>query len=465
MTTTLTIAIMLALLAAVAVTLYAYRPTPSERVARRRFAAAGGTILTRAVATAIDLTADLARMTGDELNAHAAELAQRIGAPVDGDDVPALVARATAVVERINAYNSERAQADAARAALTGARAAGATRVPVNQPPTDNRDTGEEDTPELVGPAAVARAIVSDPGFQAFRAHPTGKLTVEVPGEVRALFATANYPSQNTRVPGVQQPNRDTPLTILDLIDRQNISTNTVEWVQEVTAPTGAVEVTEGSAKPESTFSLELKSDSAATIAHWVNITRQALEDETQLQGYVQGRLTFGLFKRLNGQVLNGNGTAPNLRGILQTSGIGAYVSAAGESPVIAIRKAKTVAALSEYAPDAVVLNPTDWEAVELDTDDQGAFRVVTSVATGGTPRLWGLAVVETTNITAATFLVGAFREGATLWERTGVNIYITDSHASNFTSNILTLLVEMRAALSVWRPKAFVKGTLTPAA
>jgi hypothetical protein len=36
----------------------------------------------------------------------------------------------------------------------------------------------------------------------------------------------------------------------------------------------------------------------------------------------------------------------------------------------------------------------------------------------------------------------------------------MTDSHASNFTSNILTILAEMRAALTVWRPAVFCKIT-----
>jgi HK97 family phage major capsid protein len=133
----------------------------------------------------------------------------------------------------------------------------------------------------------------------------------------------------------------------------------------------------------------------------------------------------------------------------------------------VSIRKAKTVAQLSEYDPDAVVVAPIDWEAIELSVDNNGAWRVSPSVSAGASQQVWGLAVVVTTAITGTvfgttggTFLVGSFREGATLWERQSVQLFITDSHASNFTSNILTLLAELRAALSVWRPKAFVKGT-----
>ena len=416
-----------------------------------------------ATAPALDLNLDLTTASGEALMGQRAALMARLAAPQDGDDVTALATRATAVVAAMEAHNARVGAAEQARAALAGMTATGGRTVAGNGGPAgaDSEDRPDARRDEVVN---LGRAFTASAEFRSFAGHGTGRSgTAVIPGEVRALFATANFPSQPTRVPGIQTPNVDTPLTILDLVDRQGITSNVVEWVQEDTVPGGAAEVAEGGVKPESSWAVSLQTTVAATIAHWVNITRQALSDEAQIQGYINGRLTYGLLKRLNAQLLNGNGTAPNLRGILNTSGIGAYVSPAAEDPLISIRKARTVAELSEYAPDAVVLHPTDWQKVELSTDTTGAFKAVTQVGDGLAPRVWGLRVVVTTNIAAATFLVGGFREGATLWEREGVEIYITDSHASNFTSNILTLLAEMRAALSVWRPKAFVKGTLTP--
>ena len=46
------------------------------------------------------------------------------------------------------------------------------------------------------------------------------------------------------------------------------------------------------------------------------------------------------------------------------------------------------------------------------------------------------------------------------VWDRQSATAYMTDSHASNFTSNILTLLLECRMALSLYQPKAVVKVT-----
>lgn len=438
----------------------------SHRIAARR--GVGRTIVTRdnAGAPVLDLELDLTRADATALEGQRVATLARISAPQAGDDLGALASRGQAVATAITAHNAAVAQADSARAAL-GAAGSPVGRVAHVSEAGAGQGGGDADAPakaERLSPGLAFARHADIRAYAAANARGTSA-HVEVPSLTRATFGTDGYPSVPTRVPGIQTPTRDTPLTILDLVDRQSTSTNHIEWVQETAVPGGAAEVAEGGQKPESTWGVELKSEALATIAHYINITRQAVADESQLQGYIEGRLTYGLMKRLNAQVLTGNGTSPNLRGILNTTGIGVYVSAAGEDKLIAIRKARTVAELSEYAPDAVAIHPSDWEDVELSVDDEGRFRAVVSVADGVTPRVWGLTVVVTTNVTVGTSLLGAFREGATLWERSGVDIYITDSHASNFTTNILTMLAELRAGLSVWRPKAFVKITFTPAA
>lgn len=409
---------------------------------------------TRATPT-VDFDLDLSRADERQLTEQRTALLARLQNPEPGDDLTQLSERANAVATAIREHNDRVQAAEAARAALVGGTVAHSSAgADVASGDGEQRRNDE--------PVTLGRAFVQSEAFRSYGG--SGKSgTVVVPGHVRALFSTANSLAAPTRLPGIQgEP--QSPTTILDLVDRQTMTTNVVEWVREDASNDAAAEVAEGQVKPESSYTLSLVTDVAATIAHYVNITRQALADDAQIEGYLNGKLTRGLLKRLNAQILNGDGTSPNLRGILNQPGLGAYVSAAGEQLLIAARKARTVAELSEYAPDAIVVHPIDWETAELDTDSTGRFRVAANVSEGAAPRLWGLTVVVSTNMAQGRFLVGGFREGATLWEREGVEVYITDSHASNFTSNILTMLAEMRAALSVWRPKAFVAGTLTPA-
>lgn len=405
-----------------------------------------------------------------DLAAERDDLLARLSNPGPDDDLDALSTRAQEVVTLITEQNDRAARATAVRTALAAAEPVRSEQR--RQQPHQQGGQGGQGTPAPEQPAAqvrLGRAFTQSDGLAEFRARGgSGTAVIAVPGEVRALITSDTIAQQNLRVPDRPQANRDRALRIADLIDRRPINTDTVEYVREDTVSDSAAEVAEGSVKPEASFTLSVQTDTVRTIAHWVNMTRQSAEDDTTLEGYVEGRLIYGLEKRLEASILDGNGTAPNLRGIMQTSGIGTYTAAASEAAVISIRKAKTVAQLSEYEPDTVAMNPVDWERVELSTDSQGMFRVSPNVLQALTPRVWGLNVVATTVMTGSTgvaggtFLVGSFREGATLWERTGIRVLLTDSHASNFTSNILTLLVEMRAGLSVWRPKAFVKGTFS---
>lgn len=310
---------------------------------------------------------------------------------------------------------------------------------------------------------SIAQRFTAHENMRAFAERGfIGQVSVEFPDvSVRTLIDGSLVGSNGSRNPyvGTIDPTPDRQLRLADLVDRQSTTLSSVPFLIESPNTGAAAEVAEGAAKPEATYTFTEDNVPVRTIAHWVPITRQAAEDNSTLMGYISGRLSYGLELRLDAQILNGNGTAPNIKGILATAGLGTYTPGAAEARIITLRKAITIAQLSEYQPDTAVLHPTDWQGIELDTDTQGSFRVNQNVQNALSPRIWGMSVVVTTAITVATYLVGAFKLGATLWERDGVRLLMSDSHGTNFTANILVLLAEMRAALTVWRPGAFVKG------
>ena len=61
--------------------------------------------------------------------------------------------------------------------------------------------------------------------------------------------------------------------------------------------------------------------------------------------------MAYGLEYREDSQLINGNGTAPNLRGILNRSGIGTYAPGTAEARVISIRKAITTVQVRRVRP------------------------------------------------------------------------------------------------------------------
>lgn len=263
-----------------------------------------------------------------------------------------------------------------------------------------------------------------------------------------------------------------------DVLLNGTTTSDAIIFMRELLFTNAAVEVAEAidttsGTKPESALTFEQATAPVQTVAHWIPITRQTLEDASQLQTYVQDRLVDGLNRRINGELLNGNGTPPNLQGILGTSNV-QNLTSAGEfttSPVNdageanenlnRIRRAKTKVRITGGAsPNFVVLNPADLEQFETLTNGFQQYLMGNPASGSSIPTLWGLRVVEDENIADNTALVGDGRFAA-VWDRGSASIYITDSHSDFFIKNIFVILAEARLALTVFRPQAFAKVAL----
>lgn len=383
----------------------------------------------------------------------------------DGD-VDELLQRADEIAAQIEQANQRDARLRALRAAQLPAGDPPPQPGQRQQPGMQPDDQGNPD------PVTAAEAFVRSAALEHFRSNgKQGKFAVEHRAAPAGTVTTGTQPQQNTRVPGIIPNNPDFPLLVASLLDRQTSDGTTLEYMRDTSGPQStwnkAAVVAEGADKPKTgPFTFDLITTTLKTVAHWVPITRQAADDNGQLMGYINGRLTYGLEYKMDREILTGNGTT-EMQGILTTSGIGTYQPGVGSTDVklITVRKAKTQGELALYPPTAVVMNPMDWQDIELDEDDNGQFRVIANVTDPGAPtRLWGLTVVTTVAMTAGTALLGGFRTGATLWERQGITILMTDSHADFFTANTLVILAERRANVAVHTPQAFVKITFAAA-
>jgi HK97 family phage major capsid protein len=266
------------------------------------------------------------------------------------------------------------------------------------------------------------------------------------------------------RVPGIiANPNR--VLTIRDVLPTGRTSSNLVQFTRENVFTNNAnaqysSPAREDVTKPESGITFTLANAPVVTLAHFIPVSRQVLDDAPQLESYVNSRLTYGLKLEEEDQLLNGSGTSGNISGILTTGNFVAYNRAAtGDTRLDTIRKAILQAQLSEYTADTVVLNPADWARMELTKASDGQYIMANPMDLAG-PRIWGKRVVATNSIAAGTFLVGAMSMGAQIWDRMDAAVQISYEDGDNFKKNMATLLAEERLALTVYRPAAFIKGT-----
>lgn len=286
--------------------------------------------------------------------------------------------------------------------------------------------------------------------------------------ELKAAIVNATGQNQplvaDMRVPGiVANPNR--VLTIRDLLPVGRTASNLIQFTKEnvFTNNAGAQYASparENVTKPESGITFTLANAPVVTLAHFIPVSRQVLDDAPQLQSYVNGRLTYGLKLEEEDQLLNGNGASGNIAGILSSGNFTAYTRAATrDTKIDALRKAITQAALAEYPVDAIVMSPADWEEIELTKATDGNYIMANPAMMAG-PQIWGKRVVATNSIAAGTFLAGAFTMGAQIWDRMDAAVQISYEDGDNFKKNMATLLAEERLALTVYRPASFISGS-----
>lgn len=249
-------------------------------------------------------------------------------------------------------------------------------------------------------------------------------------------------------------------LTIRDLLAVGQTTMNSIPYIAETSFTNGADMVAEEGEKPEATLATEDRTAPVKKIAVLIKVTDEVFADFPMMRDYVNSRLRFMVLAKEEQQLLNGTGVGSQITGILQTSGIQTQAQGS-DSNSDAIHKAITkVRSTGFYEPDALVIHPTDWQLLRLQKDTTNQYL-------GGGPfsgiagdTYWGLKVVVTTAIAAGTALVGAFKLGAQIWQREGVKVEAFDQNEDDVNFNRVTVRVEERLALTVYRPLAFCTVT-----
>ena len=119
------------------------------------------------------------------------------------------------------------------------------------------------------------------------------------------------------RRPGVlAEP--DQSLVIEGLIPHLPTSVTTVEYLKEGTFTNNAAFVAEAAQKPQSTDTFELMQSNVQTIAHFTKVTRQLIDDSATLAAFINARMVYGVNLKVEQQIINGNGTSPNLGGLMK---------------------------------------------------------------------------------------------------------------------------------------------------
>lgn len=277
---------------------------------------------------------------------------------------------------------------------------------------------------------------------------------------MKTLFeTTAGWAPESMRIPGLVVEKATRPVQLLDIVPLGRTSFEQIVYMEETTRTHSAAEKAEGVAYAESAFALTERNSNVRKVTDSIPVTDEQLEDVEQAESYLNSRLIFGLRQRLDTQILTGNGTAPNLRGIKNVVGI--LTQAKGSDPVPdAFHKLmRQIRVTGRAMPTHTVMHPTDWEIVRLLRTADGLY-IWGNPSEAGPERMWGLPVVQSDIDSAGTGYVGSFLpQWVTLFERRGVDVQVGYS-GTQFVEGKRTIRGDLRAAFVVFRPAAF--GTVT---
>lgn len=315
---------------------------------------------------------------------------------------------------------------------------------------------------DLVAAKGVNGAVVSAPEW-------TGPAKANTDTQARPTVAEPWATTYDTSiVTGYRRP-----LMISDLVGSGSLTGNSITYLIEGALEGDFSAVVEGGAKPQIHFADPTQvTENLKKIAAFIKFTDEMIEDFAFIVSNINNHGLYQLGLNEENQILNGDGTGQNLTGLLNRSGIQTEASAAKlDNPDAVFRAMTKVQTATGFAADAIVIHPLDYQTLRLERDGNGqyyggGFFLPAYGEAGGQfiqqPPLWGLKTVVTPSVAQGTVAVGAFKQAATLYRKGGVRVESTNSHASDFTSNLVTTRIEERVALECKYPAALVKVTLS---
>lgn len=233
------------------------------------------------------------------------------------------------------------------------------------------------------------------------------------------------------------------PTPLLDHMTTIQVATNAIEYVAWSVKTGAAAKVAEKAAKPAIEYGPTVTAATLDNIAGYTQLTRQLIEDYAAVRSYIDNDLQFQVLRKEEAEA---------------AAALAAATAAIPDALVTgklleAIRGAIGTVQGNGYSPNAVLMNPADWAALDI---------VVMGLTTTGPvsrQSFWGLTPIASTAQAAGTAVVGDFSAGMAHYTRSSVALYVTDSHADTFLSNVFTLLAERRSKTVVVRPLALCEA------
>lgn len=259
--------------------------------------------------------------------------------------------------------------------------------------------------------------------------------------------------------------NPDRAEHVRQFLPQGTTTSDLIRYIEEANLSDGTAVKTEGSDAGNTTFDLEVKEAPVRTIAAFVRVSNEMLDDVAGLSAYLGSRLPSKIRVKEDNVLLYGN-NSPALTGITESAS--SYVDALGDSNVNRFDVLTSAIAQvrdGEYMANAIMVHPDDFYNLLLTKDSQGLYLMPDAFRFGAqAPRIAGVPLIANTAVTTGDFLVGDFAMGAQLFDRQQSSIRFYEQDQDNAIKGVITVVASERIALPIYRPTAFVYGTFASA-
>jgi HK97 family phage major capsid protein len=254
---------------------------------------------------------------------------------------------------------------------------------------------------------------------------------------------------------------------IEQIADTAETTSDNVSWVEVVTETGAPASTAELATMPEKDFTFQEFKKPVQKITVTNKHSVELLNDGPALVAAIKGFLAEDVNIVTDTQLLSGNGTAPQLQGVLGVATdlntlIGAQLLVgATHFDVLRIARTKiSTTGKGKFKATHIVLNPADVETMDLQKDTTGNYILPPFYSADGM-RIVGAQIIENTAITAGTFLIGDFRK-LHVRRKGGVEVEITNADGTDFVKDIITVKIRRRLASYVRANDngAFLTGT-----
>ena len=272
-------------------------------------------------------------------------------------------------------------------------------------------------------------------------------------------FSTADNSVTTVRPGIIELPKRK--LHIRQLLQGGTMGGSNFAYVKEVAGEESLETVAEGAAKNQFDLDFQEAEVKAEYIAGYIRMSKKMLDDVTGMTTFLQSRLMEKLLRVEDEQILNGDGTSPNLSGITDS---GNFTAASGgtidvEQLVYAISQLENL----DREANGILLNPSDYWRIALTkgatSGDYSLPSGIVTVGEGGILRIGGVPVYRSTAVTVDKFIVGDWVMGANLLTREAPRVEFFYEVGNNVTKNQVTVRVEERVAMPIYGNDYFIYG------